>query len=384
MGAKKGQKPQEPQQKNTLDPSDAGESSALATASFIEGLQQHNGAPLHSTALEEDLAAAEEEPVRRKSSERAAPNRRGNEKRSKPAPQRRRKTKTNKAEGNEAAKRKSSGDANAGPAKKQKLKSKRKTPAADKRGGNGEPQEASGGAPSPRSRGDVFTSDEELEESWNPSPKKRKGLGPKRSRTSSTDRSRKSSSGSERGAENVSEQKKPKRSGVTETEVALQEFLDFCQRYKATVESKAVKQALDCFASNVKEQLTEKICSSKRLKTVMSENSKLAAAIRAKRQRLLDAKNELIKSERRLWLQQKDKSELEQKLKDLSQSKTFLQNLRELNKRYLQHRRKNPEEKETYDASSLPALLIEAKHVQTTELQLKQINDRLQKKLKEK
>ncbi|KAJ0002518.1 hypothetical protein NQD34_007667 [Periophthalmus magnuspinnatus] len=377
MGAKKGKKPpQKPQEKNKkalqIDMAVASDLSSLATASFIEGLQHSNGPPLHSTAVEEDLAAAEEEQVQKKLTKRPAAHKETkNQKRPKSTPQKK------------ATKRKSSGHADAARAvKKQMVKSQKGITSSEKSSQQSQEQ-SEGEAPSHGHR-DMFSSDEDLEESWKPSPKKHKGLSSKRSRMSSSDRSRKSSSGSGYQPEKVREKKKLKRSSVTESEMVLDEFLDFFEQYKQTVESKAVNQALDYFASNVKDQLTEKIYSNKQLKTVMRENSKLASAIRTKRQRLLDAKNELIKSERQLWLLQKDKSELEQNLKDLNQSRTFLQNLRELNKRYLQHRQKNLQERETYGASSLPALLIEAKHVRTTELQLKEINDRLQKVVTEK
>ncbi|KAK7922384.1 hypothetical protein WMY93_009286 [Mugilogobius chulae] len=388
MRGKKGKKHlQEPQKKT--DSAEAGESSALATASFIEGLEQVNGVPLHSTALEEDLASADEEQVQRKLKKQAEKRREkeNKKKRKKSTPQKSKKTgpATNEAKVKKAAKRKNSGDADAArPVKKQKVKEKKKTPAPESEEiRDPQPQELSEVEASPQSHRGEFSSDEELEESWKPSPKKQKGLSTKQIRTSPNHKPRKSSSGGENQPDKVREKKRLKRSGVTEAEVVLDEFLDFCAQYKASVESRAVEQALDCFVSNVEDQLTEKICSSKRLKTVMRENSKLATAIREKRQRLLDAKKELIKSERQLWLLQKDKSELEQKLNDLNQSKSFIKNLGELNRRYLQHRRKHPDEKETYGASSLPALLIEAKRIQTTELQLKQINDRLQKAVKQ-
>ncbi|CAL1614283.1 unnamed protein product [Knipowitschia caucasica] len=395
MGAKKGKKtPQKQQETNKkasqVDSAETGEHS-LATESFIEGLNQNTGAPLHSTALEEDLAAAEEPEQSQKNLKKQAATREKTDKDKidgpKSSPQKRKKPADPPRPDTKRKKKKSSGDADSDRAvKKQKVQSEKKSPAPETEQTSDAQPQPSEGAASPRRRRDfLLTSEEELEDSWKPSPKKQKRLGVKTRRPVS-DKSRESSSeSSEVQPENVKKKKKKsKRSVVTETEVVLDEFLDFCKQYKETVESKVVKKALDCFVSNVEEQLTEKISSCLLLKTAMAENSKLASAIRTKRQRLLDARNELVKSDRRVSLTEKDKEELEQKLKDLNQSKTFLENIRELNQRYLQHRRKNPEDRETYGASCLPALLIEAKHIQTTELQLKGINNRLEKTVKEK
>lgn len=245
------------------------------------------------------------------------------------------------------------------PVKRPKFQSKTKSPESESGKSSGpQPQEESDGGPSQTSRN--MSSDEDVEDtSHKPSPKKKvHGSGKKKSR--------KSSSGSGSQPENVRKKKSQKSSFRTELEVVLEAFKDFCGQYKETVESEGVKKALDYFSSNVKEQLMEK----------------MASSIRTTRQRLLDAKNAQMKSERELRLLQKEKSKLELKLDDLSQGRTFLQNITKLNKQYLQYKQTHPKEKETYEASSLPALLLEAKHVQTTERQLKAINDRLEKTLK--
>lgn len=91
---------------------------------------------------------------------------------------------------------------------------------------------------------------------------------------------------------------------------------------------------------------------------------------------------------------EKEKAELQQRLADLRRSQAFLHDIRELNQQYLDYRQKHPKEKETvemhnnikypnavlsfndelnsasffqYGASSLPALLLETKHIKTAE-----------------
>lgn len=390
MGGKKGNKPLQgpPEAKKkkalTTATAESGELSAIASTSFIEGLQKNDGAVLHSTALEENLSTAEDDQEiqpkkkeeEKKTKKHQTANREGkeNRKKLKSTPQKTKKTGpgVKGADGKKAPKRKSSGNIDAArPAKKQKVNSKKK-PSTGSESVPQSQEELDGS--SPHRHRDVFSSDEDVgDSSWKPSPKRPqlKGLGLTRT----------SSSGSGSQAEKGRKKKSThKRTGNTELDVVMEEFMNFCQQYKETVESKAVRQAIDHFSSSVEDQLTEKIASSKNLKSAMRESSKVASAIRTKRQRLLDAKYELIKAERKLCLLQKDQSQLKEKLEDLSQGRTFLQNIRELNQRYLQHRQKHPKEKETYGATSLPALLIEAKHIQTAEYQLKRINDRLQKK----
>ncbi|XP_023279118.1 centromere protein U-like [Seriola lalandi dorsalis] len=242
-----------------------------------------------------------------------------------------------------------------------------------------------------QSRKRVLSSDEEVDEdtSWAPSPKKDKLYSYGRTRKSSSDRSksRKSSSGSASAeAENANTDKQRRerhgRQGGTDLEVVLDAFLDFCDQYKESVESKAVKHSIDSFSSNVQEQLLEKISSYKELRVLKRENTKVASLIRTKTQRLFDAKHELMRTERRVWLLQKEKAELKLRLADLKRSRAFLHDIRELNQQYLDHRHKHPKEKETYGASSLPALLLETKHVQSAEHQLRGINNRMEKRLK--
>uniref|UniRef100_A0A8C2ZR23 Centromere protein U n=2 Tax=Cyclopterus lumpus TaxID=8103 RepID=A0A8C2ZR23_CYCLU len=216
--------------------------------------------------------------------------------------------------------------------------------------------------------------DEDEDRSWKPSPKKATALSFGKSRKSSSKgpKSRTSSSGSASAEPEEARREKRRRSrrdggGGTESEVVLDAFLEFCDQYRESVESKAVKQAVDSFSSNVKEQLLEKISSSKEFKVLKRENAKVGSSIRTETQRLLDAKHELMRAERQTWLMQKEKAELEVQLADLRRGRAFLQDFKELSRRYLDYRHKRPKEKEMYGASSLPALLLETKHIQTAQ-----------------
>ncbi|XP_062281285.1 centromere protein U [Scomber scombrus] len=225
--------------------------------------------------------------------------------------------------------------------------------------------------------------DDKVEDtSWKPTPKKGRGT---RKSLSGKSNSRKSSSGSASAeAEKTKrvEVKKKRRRGGTQLEEVLDAFMDFCEQYRETVESRAVKESIDSFSNNVKEQLMEKISSHKDLHVLKRENAKVASLTRTKMQRLLDAKHEMMRAKKQVSLLKKEKAELELRLSDLRRSQSFLCDIRELNRQYLNYRQAHPKEKEKYGASSLPALLVEAKQIQGAERQLRAINNRLEKTLK--
>ncbi|XP_072251405.1 uncharacterized protein cenpu [Leuresthes tenuis] len=248
---------------------------------------------------------------------------------------------------------------------------------------DGQSEEESDSGTVQRRRSRVLSSDEDVDEdtSWNPSPKRSKMPSFGRTQKSSSDRfkSRKSSSGSASGeAKKASADKRSRKRyggrGATELEVVLDALLDFSDQYRESVESTALKQAIDCFSNNVKDQLLEKISLYKDLRVLKRENAKVASLIRTKTQRLLNAKHELMSAERQGWLLQKEKVELQNRLSDLRRGQAFLRDIRGLSSQYLDHRRKNPTEKETYGAPSLPALLLE------TKLQPRGVNNRPEKR----
>ncbi|KAM9413963.1 uncharacterized protein cenpu isoform 1-T1 [Salvelinus alpinus] len=218
--------------------------------------------------------------------------------------------------------------------------------------------------------------------SWNPSQKKAKPDDVRKQRKSSVERgSRGKSSSGRAGPSKRDEQKRRNVKNPTDLDVVLDSFLEFVSEYMDAVDSNAVLQAIDALSSSFEDQLTEKITASKELKFLKRDNAKMNAAINCKRARLLEAKNELIRSEAQLRALQKDQSRLEQRLTDIRKGTTFLKDLGHLHKIYLDHRKAHPNQAEEYGPSSLPALLLEARDVLGTEDQLKTVNERLQQAL---
>ncbi|XP_035017457.2 centromere protein U isoform X2 [Hippoglossus stenolepis] len=288
------------------------------------------------------------------------------------------------------AKRRSAGKTSASrPLKKQQMKDMKRKNESDR--GNSIDSESQESNTGQHSRSRVLSSDEEVDEGtyWKPSPKKARVFNLGKSRKSSPVRSqpRKSSSGSASAVADSSntDKKKSKRRGrqaTTDLEVVLDAFLDFCDEDRESVASKSVKQSIDSFSSNVKEQILEKVSTYKELRVLKRENAKVASLISTKTKRLLDAKHELMRAERQVTLLQKKEAELELRLDDLRRSRAFLHDIRDLNQHYLDYRQQHPKEQEMYGASSLPALLLERKHVQAAEHQLKTLNDQMEQRLK--
>ncbi|XP_029918267.1 centromere protein U isoform X2 [Myripristis murdjan] len=236
----------------------------------------------------------------------------------------------------------------------------------------------------------VLSSEEATDEDLDRTPSQKRGRARARARKSSSDRAanRKSSSasGSPEPKETIRERRRKEgrgQQGATELEVVLDAFLDFCDQYRESVESKAIKRAIDSLSSSVKDQLTKQITESKELKVLIRDKAKVDSLIRKKRQRLLDAKYELIRAEQQVRSLQKVEVGLEQRLTDLRRSQAFLRDIRDLNRQYLKHRHTHPKEKEKYGASSLPALLLETKYILGAEHQLRGINNQIEKRLKE-
>ncbi|XP_076595842.1 uncharacterized protein cenpu [Chaetodon auriga] len=285
--------------------------------------------------------------------------------------------------GKKPSKRRSAGQTSAArPGKNQQMKTdkKRKSESGSGMSSDQQSHEESDTGMTQQKRKRVQSPDEEMVDedmSSNQSPKKAKVYSLDKTSKSSSIRSksRKSSSGSasaEADKINADTERRRRRGrrGETQFDVVLDSFLDFCQQYSESVESNAVKQSIESFSSNVKEQLLEKISSHKEFRALKKENAKVASLIRTKTQRLLDAKYELTRAERKAWLLQKEKAELKVRLADLRRGRAFLHDISELNRQYLEFRHKHPREQETYGASSLPALLLETKYIQPAVHQL--------------
>ncbi|KAK3535937.1 hypothetical protein QTP70_021236 [Hemibagrus guttatus] len=194
---------------------------------------------------------------------------------------------------------------------------------------------------------------------------------------------RKSSSGSSDNG-NPSKKQKPEvgRNPIA-LDVVLEAFQEFVTQYKETVNSEIVKKAINALSRSFEEELTEKITAAKEFNSVKRDAVKVNRTLNQKKTRLLEAKNELIKSKAELRKLEKEHSELKQRLTALKQGTAFLNNLKVLNRRYLQHRSAHTEEPETYGPCCMPAMLLEARSITGTEQLLKNINDKLQQVLEE-
>ncbi|XP_042181832.1 centromere protein U isoform X2 [Oncorhynchus tshawytscha] len=398
--------------------------STIEKASFLDECDTY-GNPLHSTALEEDFspnfAQNKEEVVKEGAAKRrwgpskkvnsATPKKptlsgRGQTKRRaskvvqpKASQQKNVKPKARpQKEIAEGAGEEDLTEAQSGPAAPQKnaVRKKQDTEVDDSRS-SGEEEEieesAPGSSPQPihKKRRTSLSSENLTDEdiSWNPIQNKAKPDDVRKHRKSSVERGPrgsslgtrgKSSSGSA-GPSKRDQQKRRNVKNPTDLDVVLDSFLEFVSEYMDAVESNSVLQAIDALSRSFEDQLTEKITASKELKFLKRDNAKMNAAINRKRARLLEAKNELIRSEAQLRALQKDQSRLEQRLTDIRKGTTFLKDLGHLHKSYLDHRIAHPNQAEEYGPSSLPALLLEARDVLGTEDQLKTVNERLQQAL---
>ncbi|XP_012708893.2 centromere protein U isoform X1 [Fundulus heteroclitus] len=331
--------------------------SSLDSESFFKGLQQNDSNPLHSTALEDHEDVQAEGQLRRN-------------------PKEREESRGGKNQG-AAAKRKPAGG---GGEEEQRRKSRTET------GGKGRRVSLSSGAAQRRQQeedeGARESADEEVMESEESDPVEARknsrallssddqspegsiwGPSPKRTRRQLLGRKPKGKSAAAPKRAGDGGRKEGRRAGraVTQLEVVLDAVLDFCQQYRETVESAAVRGAIDFFSDSVRARLLEKISSFKDLRSVKRDNTKVGSLIEAKRLRLLNSKQELMRAERQVMLLQKEKAELQQRLADLRRGQALLHDIRELTARHLRQRRKQPATKETYGASSLAALLLEAK-----------------------
>ncbi|XP_041638350.1 centromere protein U isoform X2 [Cheilinus undulatus] len=383
MRAKKGRNTRavkdQDQKGSAVDHMESPNLSAIERASFMEDLQRNFGSPLHSTAVEEELGVTEEQ--------KETAGRKDVLKTSKTLDKGKRKETERDGEEEEMTKKKrrrSSGrKVTARKINNQQVKQSQKTerqPGQEKSRAP-EPQEDSDVDPVLGPQRPVLSSDEEVADegtSWEPSPKKTRGSGLGGTRKSSSRRVSASGRSSGESDEADTDKRRRKNRGGqrgTELEVVLDAFSDFCEQYRESVESKAVKQSIDSFSTNVKHQLMEKISAQKELRGLKRGNVQVGSMIRKKMQRLLDAKHEMMRAERQLFLHQKETDELQLRLADLRQGQAFLCDLRDLNQRYLDYRHKHPRKKETYGTSSVPALQLEKKLVKAAEHQCKDKNN---------
>ncbi|KAM9375678.1 uncharacterized protein cenpu isoform 3-T3 [Pholidichthys leucotaenia] len=377
------ERPEQKQKASSFDQMDSPDLSAIDKASFLEGLQPRYDNPLHSTAVEDlkdlengqidqGLVEGRDPPKTMKTAAKPC----GTSAKGKEMQEN---GEEEKGEKKRSRRRGIGRKVTARQMKNQKME-KRVDESDSGESSHSWSEEESDSGSIPQRRRRVLSSDEDGDDNpiWTKSPSKPRMCSSGKSGQAlfNEHKPRKTSSGSSSGElrKTSTDKKKRETHGGTELGVVLDAFLEFCDQYRESVESKAVKQSIDWFSNNVKDQLLEKMASCKKLKVLKRENAKMGSVIRKKTQRLYDAKYELMRAEREAWLLRKEKAELEQRLTDLRRGQAFLHDIKELNRLYLDYRRKHRKEKEMYGASSLPALLWEAKHVSSAKMSGRPMN----------
>ncbi|XP_031757595.1 centromere protein U isoform X2 [Xenopus tropicalis] len=165
---------------------------------------------------------------------------------------------------------------------------------------------------------------------------------------------------------------------LNELDVVLAEFEDIVEEYRDANDSAACKKAVDMFFNSVKEQITETIEESQKLKNLKRKNTKLQLEIGKKRKELISRREELIENESKLKKLQKEYAEQEEQKSCLNKAQSFLNNLRELQNNYITYKAQHPETKETYGKSSLAALLQQSETIFRAESHFQNINAKLQ------
>ncbi|KAM3938214.1 centromere protein U [Leptodactylus fuscus] len=167
-------------------------------------------------------------------------------------------------------------------------------------------------------------------------------------------------------------------STVNELDVVLFDCGKLIEQYRENVETDACKRAIDVFSHSFKEQLTTTILDQRKLKDVKRKNAKMLLEIGRKRRRLIEVKGEIIVKQHKLDQLQKECSELEKRQDSLKSTRVFLDGLAQLKDNYMKFKAKNPNIKETYGMSSLPALCLEAENVMRAEQHFHILNRELE------
>ncbi|XP_073075275.1 centromere protein U isoform X3 [Manis javanica] len=175
--------------------------------------------------------------------------------------------------------------------------------------------------------------------------------------------------------------KEKKTSDIMELDVVLSAFEETLLGYKQKIESKICKEAINKFHCNMKEELIKILKEVQTLKTLKRKNAKMTSDIDKKRQHLIEVQGELLRLEPQLKQLQTKHDELEERRSLLRNAAYFLSNLKQLHQDYSDIQEKEPNVKETYDSSSLPAMLFKARTLLGAESHLQNINHQLEKLL---
>ncbi|XP_062069391.1 centromere protein U [Lepus europaeus] len=169
-----------------------------------------------------------------------------------------------------------------------------------------------------------------------------------------------------------------KNSDIMELDIVLSAFEKAIQEHKERIESEICKEAINKFYCNIKEELIKMLKEAQMLKNLKRKNTKVIANIKKKRQRLIEVQDELLRLEPQLKQLQTKYEELQERKSSLRMAADFLSNLKQLYHKYSDLQEKEPGTKETYDSSSLPALLFKARTFLGAENNLQTINHQLE------
>ncbi|XP_054575914.1 centromere protein U [Eptesicus fuscus] len=175
-----------------------------------------------------------------------------------------------------------------------------------------------------------------------------------------------------------------KSSDIMDLDVVLSAFEKILPEYKQNIESNICKEAVGKFHSSMKEELIKMLAEVQMLKTLRRRNAKTIADIEKKRQRLVEVQDELLCLEPQLKQLQTQYDELKERKSSLKNAAYFLSNLKQLHQDYSNIQERQPHVKETYDSSSLPALLFKERTLLGAESHLQNINHQLEKLLDQK
>ncbi|XP_036984830.2 centromere protein U isoform X2 [Artibeus jamaicensis] len=170
-------------------------------------------------------------------------------------------------------------------------------------------------------------------------------------------------------------------SDIMELDVVLSAFEKTIPEYTQNIESKICKEAINKFHSSLKEELIKTLTEVQKLKTLKRKNVKMTSDAEKKRQRLIEVQNELLWLEPQLKQLQIKYDELKERKSSLRNAAHFLSNLKQLHQDYSEVREREPHVKETYDSSSLPALLFKGRALLGAQNHLQNINYQLERLL---
>ncbi|XP_047628298.1 centromere protein U isoform X2 [Phacochoerus africanus] len=199
-----------------------------------------------------------------------------------------------------------------------------------------------------------------------------------------TQRKEKMSHGKRKKSRNEANDLEKKTSDIVDLDVVLSAFENIILEYKQKIDSRICKEAINKFHSNLKEELIKMLKELQMLQTLKRKKAKMISDIEKKRQRLIEVQDELLRLEPELQQLQIKYDELKERKSSLKNAAYFLSNLKQLHQDYSDIQEKEPNAKEMYDSSSLPALLFKARPLLGTENHLRNSNYQLEKLLDQK